>query len=475
MTTNKEEKTTTSGLDRRSFLRTSAIAGAGLMASPIITRAASKKDEINIGFVGLGQQFERLFLDAIMGDGKKIFKDENLKIKAVCDIFPYRLKAWGKRMKYVYKQETNTYEDYKEMFAKEKGKLDAVIIATPDWLHAPVTIAALEAGIHVYCEKEMSNSLEMAKNMVLASKKTGKLLQIGHQRRSNPRYLAAEKLIKEYKLLGEVRNINAQWNRSVASHSIPLPKKKIWMTDEALKRHGYGSMQELYNWRWYKKYGGGPLGDLGSHQIDIFNWYLGEKTPEMVMASGGKDFYKYELDENVMAIYNYKSDAGSVRAFYQVLNNTSYGAYGNYHEVFMGEHGTLIISEMTYPTNNGWFCMENYAKLNKDSEITDKWNKAIKDKLIGPAYDIPIDVKGKQAMVLGGTKLSKLVPHRLMTKYQGAVHAPHIQNFLDAIRGEAKLNCPGELGYETAVAVLSANKSIESGNSHKFKHSDFEV
>ncbi|MCF7957102.1 MAG: Gfo/Idh/MocA family oxidoreductase [Phycisphaerae bacterium] len=473
MTTNNEEKKVNSKLDRRSFLRTSALAGVGLMTAPMIAGAqSSKKDEINIGFIGLGQQFERLFDDAIMKT--QMYKTENIQFKAVCDIFPYRRNRWSKLMK-AYKHDVNAYEDYKEMLEKEKGRMDAVIIATPDWMHAPMAIAAMEAGYHVYCEKEMSNDLAMAKKMVQTSQKTNKLLQIGHQRRSNPRYLAAEKLIKEYKLLGEIRNINAQWNRSVASHSVPLPKEKLWMSEADLQKHGYGSMQELYNWRWYKKFGGGPLGDLGSHQIDIFNWFLGEKTPDMVMASGGKDFYDYELDENVMSIYNYKTDAGSVRAFYQVLNNTSWGGYGNYYEVFMGEHGTLIISETTYPTNNGWFCMENYAKLNNVKEITDKWNKAIKDKLIGAAYDIPIDVKSKQVLVLGGTKMSKLVPHRIMTKYDKAVHAPHIKNFLDAIRGDAKLTCPGKIGYETAVSVLSANKSIETGDSVKFKHADFEV
>jgi predicted dehydrogenase len=89
----------------------------------------------------------------------------------------------------------NGYEDYREMLDKEK-ELDAVIIATPDFWHAPHTVDCLEAGKHVYCEKEMSNTLEGARRMVAAARETGKLLQIGHQRRSNPRYLHCyEKLL----------------------------------------------------------------------------------------------------------------------------------------------------------------------------------------------------------------------------------------------------------------------------------------
>jgi len=74
------------------------------------------------------------------------------------------------------------------MLDKEQD-LDAVIVATPDFWHSPHTVACLEAGLHVYCEKAMSNTLDGARKMVLAARKTKRLLQIGHQRRSNPKYL----------------------------------------------------------------------------------------------------------------------------------------------------------------------------------------------------------------------------------------------------------------------------------------------
>ena len=114
-----------------------------------------------------------------------------------------------------YKQGGNAYEDYREMLDKEKG-LHAVIVATPDCWHAEHTVACLKAGLHVYCEKEMSNTLAGARQMVEAARKTGKLLQIGHQRRSSPIYnFCREKLLGEAKLLGRVTAINGQWNRSV--------------------------------------------------------------------------------------------------------------------------------------------------------------------------------------------------------------------------------------------------------------------
>lgn len=170
-------------MDRRSFLRTGALAGTGGMVLPLVARAESaKKDEIAIGFIGLGRQFDRLIFDAFMvtREDRNLFKQENLQVKAICDICPFHLKRSSKRMKHAYKQEPNTYDDYKEMLVKEKGKLDAVFIATPDWMHGPIAIAAMEAGMHVYCEKGMSHDLAIAKKMVQTSRKTGKLLQIGH-------------------------------------------------------------------------------------------------------------------------------------------------------------------------------------------------------------------------------------------------------------------------------------------------------
>jgi predicted dehydrogenase len=365
------------------------------------------------------------------------------------------------------------------MLAKERD-LDAAIIATPDWLHAPMTIACLEAGLHVYCEKEMSNNLQEAKQMVQTARRTGKLLQIGHQRRSNPRYQVAEKLIREHKLVGKLLNINAQWNRSVEKHEVPVPtNKEIWVDEAALRRHGYGSMNELMNWRWYKKYGAGPLGDLGSHQIDIFNWFLGGVNPKSVLASGSNDYYNFEHSENVMAIYDYQAEHGSVRAFYQVLNTTAWGTYGTYYETFMGDVGTLLISERIWGKNKniGWVLLEEY--IAEDPEVKKRWNDCIAKKLISGEYEVPKTVKDKSILKIGPSTPGRKAfrPHRLLTKLSEPVHQPHVKNFFDAIRsnGKVRLNCPGEVGYETAVAVLKANEAIEQGKRLDFGRGEFIV
>jgi predicted dehydrogenase len=245
------------------------------------------------------------------------------------------------------------------------------------------------------------------------------------------------------------------------------------MDKAALSKHGYGSMDELKNWRWYKKYGGGPLGDLGSHQIDIFSWFLGDVKPKSVLASGGNDYYKYEHNENVMAIYDYQTEDGDVRAFYQVLNTTCWGTYGTYYETFMGDIGTLLISERIWgkDKNIGWVFLEDHAKA--DNTIVKRWNNCIRNKLIGGEYEMPKDVRDGSILKIGAS--TDIASHPLLTKLTKPVHQPHLKNFFDAIRDKAKLNCPGEVGYETAVAVLKANEAIEEGKKFNFKPEDFKV
>ncbi|MHC4167539.1 MAG: Gfo/Idh/MocA family protein, partial [Planctomycetota bacterium] len=169
-------------INRRNFLHSAAAAGAGLAFSQGASARANggkKPDDINVALLGAGEQGK-----VLMEDARKI---PGIRFKAVCDIWSYNRKWVSGRLR-AYRHEHNVYADYEEMLGKEKD-LDAVIIATPDFWHADHTVACLEAGLHVYCEKEMSNTLDGARKMVRAARRTGKLLQIGHQRRSNPRYV----------------------------------------------------------------------------------------------------------------------------------------------------------------------------------------------------------------------------------------------------------------------------------------------
>ena len=444
-------------IDRRSFLHSTAAAGAGLAFSPMVLGQAGggKPDDINIGLLGCGAQGQILMTACL--------KIPGIRFKAVCDIWT----AWNQkrvsRILKAYKHVNNTYVDYREMLEKEKD-LDAVIIATPDFWHSEHTVACLEAGLNVYCEKEMSNTLEGARKMLEAAKRTGKLLQIGHQRRSNPRYIHCyEKLINGSKLLGQITTINGQWNRSKAAcEDLGWPKNAV-IDQAALKKYGFDSMKQFRNWRWYKGLGGGPIVDLGSHQIDIYSWFLGT-NPKAVMASGGIDYWKeHDWYDNVMAIYEYQVGGHTVRAFYQTITTNSSNGY---FETFMGVEGSLMISEASgrgIIYREAWVPAQNWEKWVKLGFIKEPPEEEKEEE--APASDAVLDVR----------ESPKPPSYDLPVTMEKLYHQPHLENFFDAVRGKAKLNCPAEIGYETAVTVLKVNEAVAAGRKLEFKPGDFEV
>jgi predicted dehydrogenase len=448
-----------SDLTRRGFLsKTIATTGAGLvLGAPNILRsaepAAASPDAIHVALVGFGKQGEVLFdcLCNIPG----------LHFQAVCDISKYNLQKGMGRVYALQKSRPKGYADIDEMLATEKG-LDAVIVATPDFWHSPHTVKCLEAGLHVYCEKMMSNTIDGARAMVKAMEKSGKLCQIGHQRRSNPRYLfTLEQLIRKKKICGQLVNANAQWNRALGSSQDIGGDKinpKIIVPNDVLNKYGFKDFHQFLNWRFYRDLSGGPISDLGAHQIDIFNWFFGCQ-PKSVFASGGNDHFKQrEHFDNVMAIFDYDTPDGGARAFYQVLTTTSSG--GGFWENFMGTEASIKISEISASsviyresTAPPWDDLVSKGYLMKKSvpaappraaagAVASYASKAAE------AFDLPGDLP----MVKSRNGLVSIKP----------AHQPHLENFFVAVRGKAKLNCDARHAFESEAPIFWVNPSALS-------------
>jgi predicted dehydrogenase len=428
-------------LNRREFLGATAIAGAGMLLESCKSgnhaerTKAAPSDTLDIALVGLGEE-GKILLEAMLNI-------PDVRIVALCDIWDFHLEE-SKRYLEKLGMAVRAYPDYEQMLEKERN-LNAVVIATPDFWHAPMTNTCLKAGLHVYCEKMMSNTVEGARSMVAAMRQTGKLLQIGHQRRSNPRYLfALNRLVREARFCGQLTAAQGQWNRAVKEdfgwprkYEIPAP---------TLARYGYGNMHRFRNWRWYKGLGGGPLSDLGSHQIDIFNWWLG-RLPHAVMGSGGLDYYKnHDWFDNAMVVYEYPMEQGVARAFYQVQTTTSAG--GGYYEMFMGDEGTIKISEDP-----------SLCAIYREARATDvSW-----DDLAAKGY-----VRARASSTADATRVdvretAQLAEYEIPVFFNKTLHQPHLENFFAAIRGRAKLNCPADEAFQSEYVIHQANQAVTTG------------
>ncbi|MEW6250447.1 MAG: Gfo/Idh/MocA family oxidoreductase [Planctomycetota bacterium] len=458
--------------NRREFLQSAAVTGAGLMvtlptwaqdaappapgapqAAPEPGATTTSAREVKVAVIGAGGWSNSQGLNLV----KHCLKIPGIRFAAVCDIWPYAQRYTTNVLK-KFEHTPNVYADYREMLEKEKD-LEAVIVATPDWMHAEHSIACLEAGKHVYCEKEMSNTIEGARQMVEAARRTKKLLQIGHQRRSNPRYWHALKMIEKDNILGRITHCFGQWNRPRLVEIEWVPGEEL--DDATLEKYGYDSMDAFRNWRWYRKYSGGPMADLGSHQVDVFNWFL-KTPPKAVMATGGLDFYTEQKGrdwyDNVLALYEYQTPAGPVRAFYQVLNTTSYGGF---FETLMGHEGSLVISE---DPRRGQIFREQAAPKREWENEADK-----------------IETMDREAinLALGKTLRSDGTPdpegERLAAEAQKPPHQLHLENFFSAVRDGTPLSCPAEVAFEVCVTVLKANEAVAKGTRIELKPEDFKA
>lgn len=448
-------------VSRRDFLSGMVAAGASLatarlaaaqQAAPAVisssTAAVSSARELRIALIGPGSQGRTLLTNTL--------NIPDIRFTAVCDIWEYNL-TYASNILKRYDQPVNAYTDYQELLEKEKD-LDAVLIATPDFLHAPMTRDAMRAGLHVYCEKEMSNTLEGCRQMIADARESGKLLQIGHQRRSNPFYFLGEKLVHGDKLLGRLTHMYGQWNR-LQLEMMGWPSGREVASD-LLKKWGYDTMERYRNWRWYRQFGGGLMADLGSHQVDIFNWYA-KCAPSKVTVSGGVDAFSddREFPDNVMTIYEYDTAWGKVRGYYQVLSTTSYNGY---YEQFMGTEGTLVISE---DPRKRYVFREVSAPRREWEDEAAKVEGMDKD-AIALAVGKSRQQGEQKAEALKEEEDANKPPHQL-----------HLENFFAAVRdpGKVKLNCTPEVAFETAVSVLLVEEAMKNGSVYAFKPEEFKA
>lgn len=439
-------------LTRRRFVGlTAAAAGASLLAPEAVLRAATgANDKLQVALLGVGAQ-GRILMDSLL-------QIEGVQLLAICDVWDYA-RTYAERLLKRSNVAVKSYADYKELLANEKD-LDAVVIATPDFWHAPMTNDCLRAGLHVYCEKMMSNTIEGARSMVQTMRETGKLLQIGHQRRSNPRYqFALLRLLREAKICGRLTAAQGQWNRA-ASPDLGWPKNSD-IPAETLKKYGYRDMQQFRNWRWYRDLGGGPLSDLGAHQIDIFNWWFGV-PPRAVLASGGVDYYKgREWYDNAMVIYEYPLSEGVARAFYQVQTTTSAGA--GYFEYFMGDQGSIRISENP-----------RLGVIYREASAP-SWDELVTKNYIRPQEAAAYGPPAAGSQKVDARETPPVAAYEIPVTFTKAIHQPHLENFFDAVRGKAKLNCPADEAFASEYTIFKANEAITAQRTLEMKPEEFQV
>lgn len=406
---------------RRNFLK--AVAGAPALLTLgglAMTRGPVRGGPVKIALIGTGD----------MGRGLlSRYQKEYCDLKALCDVNP------GRRAKVVETMvkngwpKPNEYDDWQEMLQKED--LEAVHIATPLWTHAEMTVAALNAGKHVLCEKMMAKTAAECQQMVDAAKANNRVLEIGYQRYYNPIYQAAYENIIKQGVLGDVYHARLVWHRNASWRK----KEDAPSANYDPSRWGYPDWEHLINWRMYKKYSEGLLCELGSHQITAASWFL-DAAPEAVYTTAGTYQYKdgREVADHVYSLYNYPG--GRTVSFSSIQSN----AFEDSYEMYMGTKGTLI---MTHEVE-AYLFNEGGPRSNTRVEVSERSAGPIVDS----SASQPVDTTARTVGQGGDAD-------------KGASYRNEIAEFCAAIRTGSPVRCGPEKAMKSAVAVLVGNSSAE--------------
>ncbi|MEO0733050.1 MAG: Gfo/Idh/MocA family oxidoreductase [Bacteroidota bacterium] len=434
---------------RRRFLRQlpavlavpalSSEVGASILPSPKSTRTSN--DRINLACIGLGiQGFNNL---------AAALANPDVEMVAGCDLYDGHLE----RAREVYGRDLFVTRDYREILARPD--VDAVIVATPDHWHDTITIAALDAGKHVYCEKPMVQYLDEGHPVLEAERRNPGILVVGSQGVSSILTDQARDLYRKGDL-GElvlVETFNDRFDAKGAwQYSIPRdasPETVDWDTFLKDTEKRPFDATRFFRWRNYQDYGTGVGGDLFVHLFSETHRVLDSLGPNRIFATGGLRYWEdgRDVPDVFIASCDYGAQENHPAFNMQLRVNFVAGGGGGSHTRLIGTEGSLelgwdslILKRNTRPAAPGYGGWDTFGTFpEKTRAAFEKWYKAT----YPPA---PPEVVGPSEWTF-----------RVPEGYSDHVH--HFGNWFTAIRENGKVVEDGAFGFRAAAPSLAANLS----------------
>ena len=404
-------------MTRRAFLEQSGRAALGAAAGLTVLRAwsHSPNDTIGVAVIGLN------------GQGKAHIRQfseiEGVRLVALCDVDERVLQQAGA----IVEQRTGTrpklYTDLRQLL--EDKAVDAVSTATPNHWHALLTIWACQAGKDVYVEKPACWSFEEGEKMIEAARKYNRIVQVGHQTRSDP----VTRLAVQRAWAGEIGKIYMSRGLCYKPRG-PIGFQKDtdpppWLNWELWQgpatRRPFNPNYVHYNWHWFWNYGNGDIGNQGVHQVDIARWFLNKRYPVKVHSVGGRYGYEDQGETPNTQIATFEYEDGTLLVFEVrgLFTNDEQGA----------KIGNLVYGSLGYMSSGDGY----KPRRSPQEELPEKENS--------------------QRPKLGGTG-----------------EPNHYRNFIQAVRSRrvSDLHCDVEEGVISAQLVHLANISYRLGRALRF-------
>jgi predicted dehydrogenase len=259
---------------RRQFLKHAAGAAAGISLAPaIFADAKSPNEKLDIGVIGTANRAAE-DIEGVQGEN----------IVALCDVDDMYLANVAKRF-----PKAEKHNDFRKLL--DRKDLDAVVVGTPDHIHAVATVMALRSGRHVYCEKPLAHSVHEARVVVETAAKLKLATQLGTQIHAGSNYRRVVELVQSG-AIGPVREVHVWVGKTWSGgerpgETPPVPPHIHWdLWLGPAPERPYHPTYLPANWRRWWDFGGGTLADMGCHYIDVVHWALGLRQPVAVSAEG---------------------------------------------------------------------------------------------------------------------------------------------------------------------------------------------
>ena len=442
--------------DRRKFIK--QLSGSALLLGPSLSGLASvqKPQEIvlkeekkiapggklRIATIGMG----------IMGfnDTKTAIKVPGIELVACCDLYDGRLV----RAKEVFGKNIDTTKDYRELLNRKD--IDAVIIATSDNWHVPISIAAMRKGKAVYCEKPVIQKISEGAELVKVQKETKAVFQVGSQRVSSIAFAKAKELYKAGEI-GQINSVEASFVRQSAlgawQYTIPLdasPQTVDWQTFQATtsKKHPY-SDNRFFRWRNYRDYGTGVAGDLFVHLLSSIHFITDSKGPSKIFSIGDLCYWKdgRDVPDVMNAVLQYP-ESPEHPAFEVSLRVNFVSGEGEKGSTkisgsdgvmdFKGNGFTIYRNKMAKaPGYGGWDSFDTYPEA-MQKKIAEAYNKKYGDT---------------------SSKITQLPDINYITPQGYDESYDHFFNFFESIRTGKPVVEDAEFGLRAAAPCLACNDS----------------
>ncbi len=434
---------------RREFVKLSGTALAAA-AVPAVARAATPwtaksyaavpgaNDRVRTAVVGCGDRMKGALIPAFSQHQKEM----NFEFVAVSDIWNRRREEGAAYIEKVSGSKVEPVRNNDELYARKD--VDAVLIATADFQHARHGIEAVNAGRDAYVEKPTAHLMEDARNFRAAVHKTGKIVQVGTQRRSTPSYMKAAEYIKSGKF-GDIVMVEMSWNvnqpgRWRRPDQVPLLKEQ----DTDWKRYQMGVIKDSFDARKYLEfrlfwpYSSGIPDQWLVHQIDTVHWFTGLPHPRSCVANGG--IYEWKDGrtnwDTMTAVFDYGPLDDLTKGFQVQYTSRFTNSAGGVKELYYSNGGMIDMDKQTV-TPTGGLNAKMAAEMKMQPNLL-------------PSFSL--------AGAAGGEKVSTDAD----TKGDPQTGA-NMRNWMECVRSRKTPNASIEAGYSHSIALCMNVAAMQTG------------